>query len=202
MRQQSLVTARVDFCQARIGFRGGQVGACLKQLLIHFRCADDRQQLPLADVRADVEVPLAEIAIGAGIERRIAVGIDVPGQNDFLPDLALLRRVRDHIGGSEGVGLVFQLGASAHSGHDPSDRQQDGQHQENHDHDRGDAARKGRRVGGAAVPLPNRLRPLVSFFLIHLYALSSVLFSNLPDQARPRALRRSCRACQASHGSR
>ncbi len=147
LRQQSLVTARVDFCQARIGFRRGQVRACLKQLLVHFRSADDRQQLPLADVRADVEVPLAQIAVGAGIERRIAVGIDVAGQNDFLPGLALLRWVRDHVGSGEGIGLVLQLGAGAHPGHDAGDRHHDGQHQKNHDQDSGDAAREGRGVG-------------------------------------------------------
>ena len=78
--QQALIALRRALGIAGVGLRRGQVCSCLQQLLIDFRRADDRQQLPFANMRADIEVPMAEITVGARIDRRVFIGIDIAGR--------------------------------------------------------------------------------------------------------------------------
>ncbi len=105
--KQSLVAAGIGLRQTGAGFRCIQVCARLQQLLVHFRRADDGQQLALADMGADVEKPLAEVTVGACEKRRIAVGVNVGGQYELLSGGAWLGRNGNHRGSGERVRLIL-----------------------------------------------------------------------------------------------
>ena len=153
---RSVIAAGVGLGQASSGFRGSQIGAGLKQLLVYFRRADHGQQLPLADMRADVEIPLAEIAIGTGIERGIAVGINVTGQNKLLPSLTCRRWPGNHVRSSQRVCLIFERGAGANPGNDPQHDQDNCHNEKNHNGEDRGPARQRWRVGCSAMCLVGR----------------------------------------------
>ena len=64
-----------------VGFGCGEVGLGLRELLVDFGRFNVGQQLALADVRANIEIPLLQIAVGAGIDGRIGVCLKVAGQD-------------------------------------------------------------------------------------------------------------------------
>ncbi len=82
--QQSLITVSRDLSQLQIGLRRGQRAARLRQLLINLRSLNGRQQLAGFHVRPDVEIPLLQVAIGAGVNRRGDERLYVSGQDNFL----------------------------------------------------------------------------------------------------------------------
>ena len=69
---------------APVGLGGLQIGPRLLQLLIDLGRVDLRQQFALSHTRADIEIPVLQIAVGTGIDRRIDEGLGVAGQHDLL----------------------------------------------------------------------------------------------------------------------
>ena len=67
--QKSLVARLGDGSEFEICLRGEQVAASLLQLLIDFRRFDDGKQLPLLNARADIEIPLLQVAVCTSINR-------------------------------------------------------------------------------------------------------------------------------------
>ncbi len=63
-----LVTRRGNLGKIRIGLRGIQIGARLRQLLIHFRSVNISKQIALTDAAPNVVIPLFQIAVGARID--------------------------------------------------------------------------------------------------------------------------------------
>ena len=82
-------------CRARqFGVRRGLLrsGARLIQFLIDFRCLDFRQQLAGFDFRTDIGVPLADVAVGPRIHRRLLDCLCASGQNEVGSAVGALRR--------------------------------------------------------------------------------------------------------------
>ena len=52
-----------------IGLRRREIGARLRELFIHFRRVDVRQQIAFLNPAADIVIPLLEIAVGARVNR-------------------------------------------------------------------------------------------------------------------------------------
>ena len=75
----------------QIGLGGGQIGQSLPQLLIDFRSLNFGQELPGLDVGANIRIPVLEIAVGARVDRRIDVCLDICRQHDFLRRRGVLR---------------------------------------------------------------------------------------------------------------
>ena len=93
-----------------VGLGGIQVGLGLGQLLVHFGRGDLGQQSALLHVRADVEVPVRQVAGGAGVDGRISEGGDVAGEHEVLNRRARFGRGDDHRGRGKlrgGVGEHF-----------------------------------------------------------------------------------------------
>jgi hypothetical protein len=70
---------RCTFRQREIGLGIREIGARGAQLIVHFRCIDFREQLAVFHVRADIGVPLLQIAVGARVNRRIEKRLHVAG---------------------------------------------------------------------------------------------------------------------------
>ena len=100
----------------------------------------------------------------------------LPGKMISCPILPCCGGFAITVGAARASVWFFSLVRARTRGTIPPTATSDGQHQKNHDHDRGDAAGRGGASGGPPVPLIRRLRLLVSIFLIHLYALSPMLF--------------------------
>ena len=90
--QQRLVTIPRDLSQFEIGLRCIQGAARLRQLLIDLRRLNDGEQLSGLHMCADIEVPLLQIAIGAGVNRRRYERLHVAGQDDLRGRGSLLGR--------------------------------------------------------------------------------------------------------------
>src|SRR6202023_797697 len=75
--QQVLVAPGRALPIAGVRLGGGEVCPRLQQLLIDLGRADDGEKLALPHVRTDVEVPVAEIAIGARVDGRVFAGKDI-----------------------------------------------------------------------------------------------------------------------------
>ena len=67
--QKPLIAGLGNGGELEVCLRSEQVAASLLQLLIDFRRFDDGKQLSLLDARADVEIPLLQVAIRASIDR-------------------------------------------------------------------------------------------------------------------------------------
>jgi len=80
-----LVTRCGDLGEVRVGLRGIEFGARLRQLLIHFRSVDVREQFALPHAAADVVIPLFQIAVGARIDGRFDVGLHGAGEDEGPP---------------------------------------------------------------------------------------------------------------------
>ena len=67
-----------------VGLGSGQVGLSLDDLFVQFGRGDDGQQLALFHFGADVGVPVVEIAVGPGVDRRISISGYVSGKHELL----------------------------------------------------------------------------------------------------------------------
>ena len=63
--QQILIAVLGDLGKRKVCFCRIQVAESLLQLLVHFGSFDYREQFSLFDACADIDVPLAKIAVGA-----------------------------------------------------------------------------------------------------------------------------------------
>ena len=107
---QFLVAGGLSMGVGGVGLGGGEVGLGLGELLVDFRGFDVGQQLAFADMGADIEIPLLQIAIGAGIDGRIGEGLKIAGQDDLLLRLAPNGRIDDHRRSGESVCVVCDRG--------------------------------------------------------------------------------------------
>jgi hypothetical protein len=72
------------------------------------RAGDFSEQRTLLHLRADVEVPVGEVAGGAGVDGRVGVGGDIAGKNELLNRIARLGREGDDRWRGEFVGALGQ----------------------------------------------------------------------------------------------
>jgi hypothetical protein len=85
---QILIARRGNSGKIGVGLGGVQVGTRLRKLLIDFGRVNIRQQLALWHSGSDIVVPLLEVAVGTGVDRRFHVGLQRTGQHQvFLGDL-------------------------------------------------------------------------------------------------------------------
>ena len=89
--QQLLPSLGGDLRNLLVGLRGCQIGLCLLHLLVEFRSLDLGQNLSAMHARADVGIPLAQVAVGARIDRRVDVGLRIRGKRDLERACALHR---------------------------------------------------------------------------------------------------------------
>ena len=131
---QGLIAVGIDLGQIHCGDDLLARGARLHQFLIDFRRVDVGQQLALLHAAANVLVPAQQVAVGAGVDRRLDVGLQRAGQHQFL--VGLFRDGMNHGDGGNGVllGLVGQDAAVVHAG-EHGDDAGDEQHQQ-HDADK------------------------------------------------------------------
>ena len=100
---QRLIAVGIDLGQIHRGHDLLARRPGLQQLLIDFRRIDIRQQLALRDVAADVLVPAQQIAVGAGVDRRLDISLQSARQHQFL--VRLFGRGMDH--GHRGHGVLL-----------------------------------------------------------------------------------------------
>ena len=67
-----------------VGLDALELGARLVKLLVDLRRFDLGEELALYYVGADVEVPLLQVAVGAGVDGRVGEGLHVAGKDDVL----------------------------------------------------------------------------------------------------------------------
>ena len=88
--------------EVQIGLRGLEVGLRLLQLMIHFGRFDLGEEVARLHARADIGIPLLQIAVGARIDRRIDQRLRIPGQHQFLGRAGQFR-MRDRHGEHGGL---------------------------------------------------------------------------------------------------
>ena len=69
--------------EIEVGLRALEVGLGDLELLVDLGGFDGGHELALSDVGADVEVPLLEVAAGAGVDGRVGEGLGVAGESDL-----------------------------------------------------------------------------------------------------------------------
>jgi hypothetical protein len=106
---QPLVAVLGDLSKRQIRFRCVEVAERLLQLLIDFRGFDYSQQFPLLHVGANIHIPLFQVPVGAGINRRGDKGLHVAGKNKFLCGRCTLGRHHRNRKNSHLSGLRLQL---------------------------------------------------------------------------------------------
>jgi len=77
---QSLIPGISLSRQTEICLRGQQVAAGLLELLVDFRSFDNGKQLALLDVSSNVDVPLPQISVRAGVNRRGDEWLNISGK--------------------------------------------------------------------------------------------------------------------------
>ena len=82
LRQQGVPALRRGGGEMRIGDRGFEIGLRLRQLLVEIRGLDQRQHLSGLHRRADIGVPVLQIAADLGVDRRLVKGADVARQHE------------------------------------------------------------------------------------------------------------------------
>ncbi len=70
--------------ESQVRFGGLQIGLRLLKLLVGFGSFDLGEQVAFVDVRADIGIPLLQIAVGARIDRRVDQRLRVSRQHQLL----------------------------------------------------------------------------------------------------------------------
>src|SRR6266849_979116 len=122
--QKSLRSGLGDRSELEICLCGEQVAASLLELLIDFRSFDNSQELTLLDASSNVDVPLFQISVGAGINGRGDEWLYIPRKDDLLSRRSLLRRNNRY--GGECHLRRFRLQRCAGSDTGPDARYQEG----------------------------------------------------------------------------
>src|SRR5436309_607092 len=97
-----LVQVRLRLREARAGLREtrarlGEGGACLAQLLVELRRVDLGEHLAGRDAVADVDDALADVAVGAGVDRGLLDRLDVARQHEVDRPVRPPRRRHAHL---------------------------------------------------------------------------------------------------------
>ena len=92
--QQRLPPVAGHAGKVRIGLHALQFGARLVQLLVDFGRLDLGQEIAFAHVRANVEVPLLQVAVGARVDGRIGKCLYIAGKREIV-GLRSLHRMHD-----------------------------------------------------------------------------------------------------------
>jgi hypothetical protein len=95
-----------DLRQIQVGLSGLQIGLGLLQLMVHFGRLDLGQKITRFHARADIGIPLLQIAVGARINGRVDQGLGIAGQHQFLCCAAHFRM--DHGDSDEGRVMCFR----------------------------------------------------------------------------------------------
>jgi hypothetical protein len=82
--QQRLPAVAGHAGKVRIGLHALQLGTRLVQLLVDLGRFDLGQKVALVHVRADVEVPLLQVAVGARVDGRIGKRLYVAGKREIV----------------------------------------------------------------------------------------------------------------------
>src|SRR6266853_6348088 len=120
--QKSLISGFGDRSELEIGLCGEQIAASLLELLVDFRSLDNGKQLALLDASSNVDVPLFQIPVGAGVNRRGDEWLNISGKDDLLGGRSLFWR--DNRYRSEGDLRGFRLQRCAGSDTGPDARDQ------------------------------------------------------------------------------
>src|SRR5712691_939982 len=159
--QKSQISGFCDRSEFEICLRGCQVAAGLLELLVDFRSFDDGKQLALLDTRSNIDVPLFQIPVSAGINGRCGEWLYISRKDDLLGGRSLFWRNNRYWG--EGDLRRFRLQNRAGPDTGPDARDQQG----------GDGDQRNRQAQ------PSSVRTLLSLRIVRWKRLPANLFSLL-----------------------
>src|SRR4029077_7670229 len=121
--QESLIAGLSDRSELEVCLRGEQVAAGLLELLVDFRSFDNGKQLALLDASSNVDIPLPQIPVGTGINRRRDEWLYISRKDDLFGGRALFWRNNRHCGEGDLRRFCLQRGAGLDTGQDARDQQ-------------------------------------------------------------------------------
>ena len=136
-----------DLGQCQCGFDLLTTGPGLRELLIDFRCVDRRQQFTLLHLASNVLVPAQKVAIRAGKNGGLDIGLQVSRQHQFVVSRLGLGLYNRNVRDRDGFGFLYQRIRFA-SPVQKSNCARDEQHDQGNCHQHfSTACRGGRQIG-------------------------------------------------------
>ena len=112
---------------------------------------------PFFTLCADVEVPVQQVAVGAGVDGRIGKGSHIAGEHKGINGRARFGRGKRDGWRGQGIGALGQSGVCVHAAQD-ADNREHAQDEQNHGHARQCLSRRDGALLGCGIVAVNRSR--------------------------------------------